>query len=52
MSSFKPYSKSTHNVRNRPHAAPMPSMVFFEHRQVDIVHQTVGKKKSHPKQIQ
>lgn len=45
MSSFKPYSKSTHKVRNRPQAAPIPSMVFFEHRQIDTVHQTEGKKK-------
>ena len=45
ISSFKPYSKNTHSVKNRPQAAPIFDLVFFEHRQVDIDHQTVGRKK-------
>ena len=42
INSFKPYSKNTLTVSNRAHAAQTLRLVFGEHRQTAVVHQTIG----------
>ena len=42
INNFKPYSKNTPSVSKRVHAAQTRKFVFAEHRQTDVVHQTIG----------
>jgi hypothetical protein len=42
INNFNPYSKNTASVNKRAHAVQTRRWVFAEHRQIAVVHQTIG----------